>query len=215
MIKKFVNDKVCIFIDESGTLPDPKDKVIIVAAVGTQTPIKIESIIKEIKKRGKHKKKISEFKFYTASEKAKTAFFKKIAYEPFDIFILIVEKMGRKIPDTPQHFAILCWLLLTDVFNFYYQVKKIVFDRHFHKNEDVKDFNQYLKKFLGKLPPINHVDSQTDKKVNVADMVAGAVLAKETGKEKKFYLMFKKQIISETKINWPETKGKLFKQKLA
>ena len=31
-----------VFIDESGTLPDPKDRVVIVAAVGTATPRKIK-----------------------------------------------------------------------------------------------------------------------------------------------------------------------------
>ena len=207
--------KITVFIDESGTLPDPKDRAVVVAAVGTTTPAETESIIKEVRKKGKYKKKTGELKFYTASEKAKTTFFEKLVKRKFDIFILIVEKMGRKIPDTPQHFAILCWLLLTDVFNFYPQVKEIVFDRHFHRNKDTEEFDKFLNKFLGELPVINHVDSEKDKKVNIADMVAGAVLAKEVGKEKKFYQMFKGKIISEARINWPEAKRKIFKQKLA
>jgi len=205
--------EITVFIDESGTLPDPKDRVVIVAAVGTTAPAKIELIIKKVRENGKFKRKTGELKFYTTGERSKTIFFEKVTKENFDIFILIVEKMGRKIPDTPQHFAILCWLLLTDVFNFYPQVKKIIFDRHFHRNKDLERFNQFLKGFLGKLPKISHVDSQKEQRVNIADMVAGAVLAKETGKEKKFYQMFKKQIISETKINWPEAKRKLFKTK--
>lgn len=39
--------KTTIFIDESGTLPDVKDKVIVVAAVGTITPMLVEKIISE------------------------------------------------------------------------------------------------------------------------------------------------------------------------
>lgn len=164
-----------------------------------------------VRKEGKFRKQTGELKFYTAGEKAKTAFFRKIAKERFDIFILTVEKMGRRIPDSPQHFAILCWLLLTDVFSFYPEIKEIIFDRHFHKDEDIEEFNKFLKELLGKLPKVKHVDSQKDKRINVADLIAGAVLAKERGKEEKFYRMFKKQVISETKINWPEAKRRLFK----
>lgn len=204
-------NKVTVFIDESGTLPDPKDRVIVVAAVGVKAPAKIELIIRQVRKKGKFQKPTGELKFYHASPKSKITFLEKIAREKLNIFVLIAEKMGRKIPDTPQHFALLCWLLLTDVFSFYPKVREIIFDRHFHKKEDIEKFNQFLSEFLGKSPRMKHVDSQKDKRINVADMVAGAVLAKETGKTERFYQIFSKQVISETRINWPEAKRRLFK----
>lgn len=204
---------IILLIDESGTLPDPKDKVIIVAAVGVYSPERIERIIKAVRKRGKFKKPTGEIKFYTVGKKTKSLFFEKVVKEGFDIFILTVEKMGRAIPDTPEHFAILSGLLLEDVFVFYPRVREIVFDRHFHKDRDLEKFNQALKNFLGKdLPKINHVDNKKDRRVNVADMVAGAVLAKETGKDKSFYEIFKKRIVSESRLNWPEAKRKLFER---
>lgn len=203
--------KVSIFIDESGTLPDPKDRVIVVAAVGVDFPERIESIIKTVRKRGRFEKEVGELKFYTAGDKSKTLFLEKMVEEDFGIFILTVEKMGRKIPDTPKHFALLCWLLLTDIINFYPSFKEVIFDKHFHRKKDIEEFNKNLKALVGKrLPPIEHVDSREDKKINVADMVAGAVLAKEAGKDDRFYRIFKEQIISETRINWPEAKRKLF-----
>lgn len=202
-------NKVIVFIDESGTLPDPKDRVIIVAAVGTKIPEKIEDIIKIVRKGGRFKKPSSEFKFYTASEKSKFLFFEKINKEKFNIFILTVEKMGRKISDTPTHFAILCWLLLKDVISFYSKIEEIIFDKHFHKDKDLEEFNIFLKKHLGNLT-IKHVDSKKDTRITIADMIAGAILTKETKKDDKFYRLFKKQIISERKINWPEAKRKLF-----
>jgi len=202
---------VTIFIDESGTLPDPKDRVIVVAAVGATSPERIERIIKTVRKSGGFRKKSGELKFYTSGEKSKTLFLERVVKEGFDIFVLTVEKMGRKIPDTPKHFALLCWLLLTDVLNFYPRVKQVVFDQHFHREKDIEEFNKNLKDFVGeRLPPVEHVNSKEDKKVNVADMVAGAVLAKEVGGENLFYKIFKNRIISETKINWPEAKRKLF-----
>jgi len=205
---------ITIFIDESGTLPDKKDKVIIVAAVGTSSSEKIETIIKTVKKRGKFRKATGELKFYTAGEKSKALFFEKLVKEDFDIFILTVGKMGRKIPDTPLHFAILSGLLLEDVFAFYPFIYEIIFDRHFHKNKDIEKFNKALKDFLGRdLPKISHVESAKNKKVNVADMVAGAVLAKETGKDSRYYQIIKERIISEIRLNWPEAKRKLFRKK--
>lgn len=204
-------DKHYLFLDESGTLPDSKDKVIVVAAVGFYSPRKIETIIKSVRKKGKFKKPVGELKFYNVGEKSKELFFRKIVAENFDIFILIVEKMGRKISDTPEHFAILSGLLIKEAISFYSKIEQIIFDRHYHRDTDITKFNRVLRDFLNQdLPSIEHVDSQKDKKVNVADMVAGAVLAKETGKNYTFYEIFKERIISEMRLNWPEAKRRLF-----
>ncbi|MDP2946735.1 MAG: hypothetical protein Q8N88_01340 [Nanoarchaeota archaeon] len=120
--------------------------------------------------------------------------------------------MGRKIKDTPENFAVICGLLLQNVFTFYPDVKEIVFDRHFHKDEDIEKFNKTLKGFFNKkLPKIDHVESQRNRAVNVADMVAGAILAKETGKDSRFYKIFGERIVTESRLNWPEAKRRLFK----
>jgi len=204
---------VTLFIDESGTLPDPKDKVVVVAAVGTYAPEEIETIIKTVRKRGKFRKATGEIKFYTLGDKSRELFLRKIIEGGFNIFILVVEKIGRNIFDTPENFAVLAGLLLEDVLVFYPRVREIIFDRHFCKEKDTTEFNQILRAFLEwELPKISHVDSQKDKRVNIADMVAGAVLAKETGKKKYFYEILRKRVISEKRLNWPEAKRKLFKR---
>lgn len=122
--------------------------------------------------------------------------------------------MGRKITDTPEHFAFLCWLLLNDVLSFYPDIKEIIFDRHFSRDYDIEQFNKFLRRLLPQLPDIQHVDSKKVKRVNIADMIAGAVLANETGKNKKYYKMFEKQIISEKRLNWVEAKRKFLNKKL-
>ncbi|MDP3954798.1 MAG: DUF3800 domain-containing protein [bacterium] len=204
--------KITVFIDESGTLPDPKDKIIVVAAVGVYSPRKIDEILKTVRKRGRFKRITGEIKFYTAGEKSKFLFFEKIVEENFDIFVLTVDKIGRKIEDTPENFAVICGLLLQSVFAFYPNVREIIFDRHFHKDKDIEKFNKTLNDFLKrKLPKIDHVYSQRNKEVNVADMVAGAILAKETGEDPRFYKIFKGRIVTEARVNWPEAKRRLFK----
>jgi len=200
--------KVVVFVDESGTLPDPKDKIIVVAAVGTLSPNKMERVITQSRKTGDFKKAKGEIKYYTAGDRTKKLFFEKFVKEKPEIFVLVVEKMGRKIPDTPENFAVLCWNYLFDVIAFYGEIKEVIFDRHFSKETDITRFNQKLVKHLENKFSIWHVDSQNDKRVNVADMVAGAVLAYESGRDNRFYEVLQRRIISLKHLNWTEAKRK-------
>lgn len=208
--------QITILIDESGTLPDPKDKVIIIAAVGTEMPAKLIEITQKIRKKLKARKKkeiISEIKFYNASEKTKTEFLKELSKCPIDIFILIVNKNGQKIPDTPENFALLCYLLLEECFLFYQEdIKEIIFDKHFHKKQDLEIFNRTLQKLLDKKVLLKHVDSEKDIIVDNADMVAGSALWAYTGKSDKFYKIIKNRIISEKILNWKEAKRKFLEK---
>ena len=43
--------KITVYIDESGTFPDPHDKLIVIAAVGTFSVEKIDIMLKKIKKK--------------------------------------------------------------------------------------------------------------------------------------------------------------------
>jgi len=202
--------RITIFVDESGTLPDPKDTVIVIAAVGTANPAKFEAIIKGVQNKNKLRKQTGELKFYTSGEKTKRLVLTSVAKEQVAIFVLIVDKMGRKIKDTPQHFAILCWLLLIDIINIYKENIEVVFDRHFAQESDITKFNQQLQQLLNSKLRIEHVDSKKDKRVNIADMIAGAVLAKETGKSNKFSKIIEKRIVSEKRISWAEAKRRIY-----
>ncbi len=202
--------RITIFVDESGTLPDPKDTVIVIAAVGTANPAKFEAIIKGVQNKNKLRKQTGELKFYTAGEKTKRLVLTSVAKEQVAIFVLIVDKMGRKIKDTPQHFAILCWLLLIDIINIYKENIEVVFDRHFAQKSDITKLNQQLQQLLNKKLRIEHVDSKKDKRVNIADMVAGAILARETGKSNKFSKIIEKRIVSEKRISWAEAKRRIY-----
>lgn len=203
-----------IFIDESGTLSDPKDKVVIVAAVGIQTPVKLLLINKSIRKY--QKQNASELKFYRAGERTKKRFLEKLSHENIEIFVLVVEKEGKKIDDTPEHYALLCWLILEDCLIFYQEgIKEVVFDRHFHQKRDQESFNQALFKLLGEDINVSHVDSQKDQRVNSADMVAGSLLWKETGKDTRFYELIKPKIITEKLVNWKQIKKRFWAKKMS
>lgn len=207
------SDKMYIYIDESGTLPDPKDKVIVVAAVGVIFPNQIENIFRNKSWRQNLKNKNAELKFYTAGIKTKVAALKEIAKNDFAIFILVIDKNGRKIIDNPENFATISWLLVEDVLNFCPNVSQIIFDRHFTQEEKIDEFNKFLVELLNRQITIKHVDSKLNEGVNVSDIIAGATLAQETGKGNQFYNLIAKKVISVKKINWPEAKAKFFDQK--
>jgi hypothetical protein len=210
--------KITIFIDESGTLPDPKDKVVIVAAVGTEAPHKLVEVIKSIRKYLKSKKNISnEIKFYRSGENTKVKYLNALVKRPIGIFILTVEKNNQRIIDTPENFATLCWILLSECLLFYKEnaIGEIIFDKHFHKESYQKKFDKILISLLGKKLLILHVDSKKDSRISAADMIAGSILWYRTGKSNRFYQLFKKQIVAEIVINWKEAKRKFFDKKMS
>lgn len=53
---------------------------------------------------------------------------------------------------------------------------------------------------------IFHADSLKEPVVNTADMIAGSVLWKQTGKDNKFYEIIKSKILIEKTISWKDAK---------
>jgi len=204
-----------IFIDESGTLPDPKDKIIIVAAVGVDVVDDLLDVIKKVRSQiqsNKKEKQISEIKFYKAGDRTKTIFLQELIKKQIDIFVVIVDKVSQIIPDTPENFALISYFLLEECFLFYRNEKidKVVFDKHFGREYDQSEFNKKLSYLLGKEINFLHLDSQNNPEVNSADMVAGSLLWKYSGKNDKFYNIIKDRIISEKFINWKEARKRFF-----
>ena len=186
------------------------------AAVATNLKQNLINVTKSVRKKlnklsknSKEKKYLSEIKFYRAGEKTKKMFLQELAKQNVFLFTLTVEKHKQKIADSPDNFALLCWILIEDCFLFYpNQIKKFIFDKHFHRVEDQKFFNKKLEKLIGRKIDIEHVNSQQNFEVNTADMVAGSLLWFRTGKNPIFYKLIKERVVSEKVINWKELKRK-------
>jgi len=201
-----------ILVDESGTLPDPKDKFIVVAGIGLRKIKEAKNLVSRILKSLRQRKiKIKEVKFYYAGERTKRQILSGIVSASFEVFTIIIDKKGRKIPDTPENFALLISELINEI-NLWQPKRslKIIIDRHFQRRNDEKSFNNFLqrnvKKDLGY--SIQHINSQQNFIINLADFVAGAILAKYNKNNPKFYNIIKESILSEKIVNWPELKRK-------
>jgi len=201
-----------IFIDESGTLPDPKDKFIVICGVGVRQTKEAKNIISRILSSLRQRKiRIKEIKFYHAGQNTKRQFLSGIVSANFDIFALVVNKKGRKIADNPANFALLVADLVNEI-NLWYKPEKVdlIIDRHFHRKNDQSKFDKFLSRGINGSSKyqIKHVDSQQNHSVNTADMAAGAILWKYTEKDSQFYHLIKDNIVVEKIISWPEIKRK-------
>ena len=205
--------RIFIYIDESGTLPDPKSSIVVVAAVGTANPTELLSAKKNAKK-ASNNNKTDEIKFYRSGENTKRKFLQTLVKQDVSIFVLVIEKDAQIIADTPENFAFICSILLKTCLSYYRtQLISIIFDRHFNRKSDLEKFNGFLEKNLLQSLNISHVNSIADSTVNTADMVAGSVLWNRTGKSAKFYEIIKPKVIEEKIINWKEAQRRFWHKK--
>ena len=201
---------ITIVSDESGTLPDLRDKFIVVSGVGIKKIKEAQNIYSRILTSLRQRKiQLGEIKFYNAGQRTKRQFLSGIVSANFEIFVLVVDKKDRKIADTSENYAILITDLINEI-NLWYKTEEInlIIDKHFHRRIDQDRFEQILKMKVNKdlRYQVKQVDSKQDSLVNVADMVAGAVLWKYSGKDLEFYNLIKESIVIEKIVSWPEIK---------
>ncbi len=206
-----------ILIDESGTLPDLRDKFIVIAGVSPERIKEAENLVSRILKSLRQRKiRTQEVKFYYAGEQTKRQILSGIISAGFEIFVVAVDKKRRKISDTPENFALLAGELINEI-NLWQPERnlKILIDRHFQRKEYEKDFNKFLRKNVKKdlSYSIQHIDSQQNFIINLADFVAGAILAKYNKNNTQFYNIIKEAILLEKIVNWPELKRKSLENK--
>lgn len=204
-----------IFFDESGTLSDPNDSVIIIAAVSSTSPEQLVQVTTQTRKQLRNRKiDLQEIKFYRSGENTRKIFLTELAKTDVELFTLTIKKQGQRIADTPQNFALLCWLLLEECILFYdKKISELVFDKHFHRKSDRDTFDSELQKLSGLKLNFKHADSLQDVRVNVADMVAGSTLWYQTGKDSSFYKIIEDKIISEKVLHWKEARRTLISSK--
>lgn len=201
---------IYIFIDESGTLPDPKNNVIVLAGVATNLPKDLAKVLNSIKKRPNPNRKSQmkrEIKFYTAGNRTRTGYLKLLRNLNVAIFALAVQKGRQIITDSPENYAVLSWLLLIDCFAYYKKEKiHLIFDRHFHNKTDERKFFLTLENLFGKPLSQETADSLKNPGITAADMVAGSILSFQINKNPEFYKLIEEKMTSLKIIHWKEAK---------
>lgn len=198
-------------IDESGRLYDPNDRFLVFAAVIVDSLVGLDKIIPAIRKTLTKKKKLAEIKFSTTGEKTRIRVLGEIAKRKFKLFLLVIDKEGRKIEDSPENYSLLISTLLKKVFVKYPTVSHIIIDRHFTWVTQREKFNDLVQKNLKRQLFIEHLDSQQNTIVSLADFVAGAERVFHSKVEQGYSKIIKKVIEQRTLITWRDLKKKKVK----
>ncbi len=197
-----------VFIDESGNLSSAHDRFFAIAAIVTPRPHTLKEAVRKIRawlqRRGKRYQTLGEIKFYNAGDHTRVKFLETLAQaHDIEIYLLVVEKDLAGIEDTPENYATAIWVLLQDVLNRHPNTA-IVLDKHFTKERDKQEVNARLEQKVGRALRIEHVDSQQDARVQPADFVAGAALAKYYREESRFLEIVAAKIVVERLMGWRE-----------
>ena len=198
-------------IDESGRLYDPNDRFLVFAAVVGESLVNLDKIIPAIKKNLPKKKKLAEIKFSTTGEKTKIKVLNEISKRRLKLFILVVDKQGRKIQDSPDNYSFLISTLLNKVFAKYPTVSHIIIDRHFTWVTQREKFNDLVQKELKKQLFLEHLDSQQNTIVSLPDFIAGSERIAHSKNEPKYVQIINKQVEKRIITTWRNLKRKKVK----
>lgn len=198
-------------IDESGRLYDPNDGVLVFALVISDDLNNLEKIVLRTRERiplkGKRKReRLSEIKFSLTGDKTRLFVLKELSQYRIKIFALIIDKQGRKIPDTPENYSFLIYTLLQKPIKTFPSLKHILIDKHFTFITQREQFNKHLHTKISKNVFIEHVDSLQTPVVTLADFVAGAIRYEYAKKEAQYRKIIKDLIIEEKFTSWIDLK---------
>lgn len=189
-------------IDESGRLYDPNDKFVVFAAIVVTSLINLDKIISAARKHLPKKVKIAEIKFSTTGEKTRNRVLHEIYKRRLSLFILLIDKKGRRIKDNPENYSLLVAALLNEVVKKYPDVSHIIIDRHFTWVTQREKFNTLLEKKVGKPLFIEHLDSQQNTIVSLPDFVAGAFRVEYAKNEPSYALIVEGLVEEKMIIAW-------------
>lgn len=105
--------------------------------------------------------------------------------------------------------SVLSAILIDEVKKNHPDVKKIILDMHFSRKVDLEKFNLKLKNYANYTLSISHVESKSFQAINIADICAGATLAKTRGNDF-YYEMMTSKIKKEIYLTWRVAKSRFF-----
>lgn len=204
-----------VFIDESGALGDKNDRFVVFAGVLSKKPQNLVRLIPKARKRIPTKKKrkrerlVSEFKFRSVGDNTKERILGEIANQEVGLFVIVLDKEGRNVNDTPQNYALLVALVVKSALK-RIELDGILIDRHYNQVYKQRELTSELVRLCGKEISVKHVDSLTDSRVDLADFVAGAILKSVRDKEDRFKNLIRSKILSLKIVKWRELKSGRF-----
>ncbi|MDO8570849.1 MAG: DUF3800 domain-containing protein [Candidatus Daviesbacteria bacterium] len=213
------NDLVYGFLDESPNLQDKFAFFSVVIILSTNPDEKsYRSIFKKTRKNvlKKKQKEIPELKFANSTPQVRIKILKAIGKRSIKISAYILDKAGRRIPDTPENYGIVAGFAISEVLK-KYPVIVLTFDKKYTKVKDQEEVERVTLKVVAKvlkkgvLQFKEHGDSKANSILQMADFVAGAVSYKYNLNDKSYWELIKDLIEQENKESWIDIKA-IYKQ---
>lgn len=203
-----------VLIDESGRLPDPRDRFVVIAAVVVETLTAIEKaflkVRRKIPRKGKRRKERHlELKYSLMGEQTRQQVLKTLETIDFYSYVLVVDKQGRKIRDTPENYGLLISETLRSLRRTFFNIniEHILIDRHFTSIHQQQKVNAVIEKRLNKMLFVQHIDSSQNPVIAVADFIAGTVRESQFRKTRGSNSGISKKIVNVRNVSWRELKS--------
>lgn len=199
-------------IDESGRLYDPEDRILVIAVLVTQSLVGLDKIIfktrRKVPYKGKRKiERFLELKFSLTGDKTRKLILKEIAKLEAKIYLLVVDKQGRRIKDNPEHYALLISKALVQPFKKNLHLEHVLIDKHFTSTNQQEKFSFILQKNFRHSFFVEQLDSLQNPVITLADFIAGAVRLSYTGQDISFREIVKSLIKNEITTTWRQLKS--------
>lgn len=207
------------FLDESPNLQDKSSFFSIVIILSTNPDEKsYRSIFKRIRKNvlKKKAKEVPELKFANSTHQVRQKVLKAISKRSIKISAYILDKEGRRIPDTPENYGIVAGFAVSEALK-KYPVIVLTFDKKYTKPKDQEEVEKTALKVVAKvskkgvLQLKEHADSKTNSILQMADYVAGAISFKYNLNDENYWEIIKDLIEQENKGSWTDIKA-IYKQ---
>lgn len=207
-----------IYQDESGSLSDVTNRVVIIALVTTLDPRSLRFIVKKVHKKflaqkGKKYKErgYKEFKYITTFQKERKEVLDILKNKEVEIFALSIRKENKKVPDSPTNFGLALSEILDPLFR-HYQNKnfdfELVLDRHYTQKNQLKELEETIEKNLNiNLKPI-HADSRSNPFIALTDFIAGVLREELDKNDTTLASIISKKIVYREEILWQDLKKK-------
>ena len=197
---------VYIYVDESGSLSDPYNATVTLAAIKTLSPEPLRRIIKRAKRDVRRKRPKrgtgSEFKFYTTTNNARALVLEALAKEAVEVFALSVFKGSQVIPHSPENYGILlCELLRMCGVEQAHHIELSV-DMPFNVSHRREQLTAIVCNTFDVDTKVHYVDSIKNPYIQLADFVAGAIRAKHMGRNLLLYQFIQPRMIGDQLVPW-------------
>lgn len=208
------------FLDESSSLPS-KDLFFCVDIVVSDEKVSklLSDILTRARKRiiKKKLKTLTEIKFYHSDERTRSYILSQIATTDVEIVVLIVDKKGRKVADTPENYGIVVGVAIAEVLKLHPRLELTV-DKKFTNPDQQENFIRESEKTAIKLTQKGMslifntpADSKRNRQVQLADFVAGAFNSKYNKNDNHYFEIIKEKIKTEKVVNWSDIKKRMVK----